>query len=81
MKLIIDIDENIYNQIREGFYEYNVDKMGIAIVDGTPLDKIITGLEAHKWNKDEGSKAIYNSAINDAIAYIEEYKIESEDKK
>ncbi len=37
------------------------------------LGEIIVGLKAHKWNKDEGSKAIYDSAINDAITYIEEY--------
>ncbi len=35
--------------------------------------EIIAGLRAHKWNKDEGSKAIYDSAINDAVTYIEEY--------
>ena len=38
-----------------------------------PFNEIVSGLEAHKWNKDEGSKAIYNSAINDAITYVEEY--------
>ncbi len=37
------------------------------------LGTIIAGLKAHKWNKDEGSKAIYDSAINDAITYIDEY--------
>ena len=37
------------------------------------VDGLISGLEAHKWNKNEGSKAIYDSAINDAITYIKEY--------
>lgn len=38
-----------------------------------PFNEILSGLKAHKWNKDEGSKAIYDSAIDDAITYIEEY--------
>ena len=38
-----------------------------------PFNEILSGLEAHKWNKDEGSKVIYDSAINDAITYVEEY--------
>ena len=37
------------------------------------VEGLIKGLESHKWNKDEGSKAIYDSAIDDAIAYIKEY--------
>jgi len=61
MKLIIDIDENIYNQIREGFYEYNVDKMGIAIVDGIPLEQVIAEIrrdvleiiDKYRGNKNE----------------------------
>lgn len=47
-------------------------------ISNSVLDKIIAGLKAHKWNKDEGSKAIYNSAIDDAITYIEEYKASEE---
>lgn len=38
-----------------------------------PFKEILLGLEAHKWHKDEGSKAIYDSAINDAITYVENY--------
>lgn len=37
------------------------------------IEDLITGLESHKWGKDEGSKKIYDSAINDAIVYIKEY--------
>ena len=37
------------------------------------VDGLIEGLTSHKWDKDEGSKAIYNSAIDDAITYIKEY--------
>ncbi len=37
MKLIIDIPENNYNQIREGFYEDNCGVMAISIIDGTPI--------------------------------------------
>ncbi len=79
MKLIIDIDEEMYNRIAltprcaSLLDAYNDRDMFVkAIQRGTPLDKIIAGLEAHKWNKDEGSKAIYNSAISDAITYVEE---------
>ena len=79
MKLMIDIPEEIYkaSRIVDVQYEDVVQIPLEVIANGTPINnvlgEIITGFEAHKWDKDEGSKAIYNSAINDAIAYIEEY--------
>lgn len=39
MQIVIDINENTYNQIREGFYEENTGKMAIAIIDGIVLPK------------------------------------------
>ena len=39
MQIVIDIPENSYNQIREGFYEENTGKMAIAIIDGVILPK------------------------------------------
>ena len=38
-----------------------------------PFNEILSGLKAHKWNKNEGSKARYDSAIEDAVTYVEEY--------
>ena len=40
MKLIIDISEDVYNDIKDGFYGDNQRRMAIAIGNGTPLDDI-----------------------------------------
>ena len=37
MKLIIDIPEEVYDDIREGYYNENLRKMAIAIGNGIPL--------------------------------------------
>ena len=39
MKIVIDIPEDIYNEIKEGLYDKNLRKMAIAIGNGTPLPK------------------------------------------
>lgn len=39
MKLIIDISEEVYKDIQDGFYNENLRKMAIAIGNGTPLPK------------------------------------------
>ena len=72
MKIVIDVSNWLYNAIMEHREPVYSQSLGDAVRDGTPLDEIVSGLEAHKWNKDEGSKAIYNSAIDDAITYVEE---------
>ncbi len=80
IELMIKIPDHLYKLLKDfpsDSNETTIENVLMkAVENGTPLDKIIAGLEAHKWNKDEGSKAIYNSAINDAIAYIEECKAE-----
>lgn len=37
MKIVIDIPEDIYNEIKEGLYDKNLRKMAIAIGNGTPI--------------------------------------------
>lgn len=39
MKLIIDIPDEVYDDISEGYYNENLRKMAIAIGNGTPLPK------------------------------------------
>ena len=39
MKIVIDIPDDIYNEIKEGLYDKNLRKMAIAIGNGTPLPK------------------------------------------
>lgn len=33
---------------------------------------IVEGIKSHKWGNNEGSKEIYNNAIDDVLTYIEE---------
>lgn len=37
MKIVIDIPEDIYNEIKEGLYDKNLREMAIAIGNGTPI--------------------------------------------
>lgn len=71
MKLIIDIPEKAYKLrlTNPVWYDSNIDK---AIREGTPLEDIVAGIESHKWGNNEGSKEIYNNAIDDVLTYIEE---------
>ena len=39
IELVIKIDEQTYNEIKDGFYDNNVRTMAIAIGNGTPLPK------------------------------------------
>lgn len=43
MKLIVDVDEEIYNHMKErymyGYANTEIDKVGLAVSNGTPLDK------------------------------------------
>lgn len=38
-QIVIDIDDEVYKEIKEGLYDKNVRKMAIAIGNGTPLPK------------------------------------------
>lgn len=74
MKLIIEIPEKEYENIclmskygtGVAFYDW--------VANGTPLEDIVDGIESHKWGNNEGSKEIYNNAIDDVLTYIEEKK-------
>lgn len=67
MKLIIDIPEEDYEYIK------NSNDMNFnAIKNGILLEDIVDGIESHKWGHNEGSKEIYNNAIDDVLTYIEE---------
>lgn len=73
MKLIIDIDNYQY----EHFLRHYKDEPSPRLIDeiiakGIPLEDIVDGIESHKWGKNEGSKEIYNNAIDDVLTYIEE---------
>lgn len=57
MKLIIDIPENNYNQIREGFYEDNCGVMAISIIDGTPIPD--------KATNEDVFKAVFSDSTNE----------------
>lgn len=39
MQIVIDIDDEVYKEIKEGLYDKNVRKMAIAIGNSTPLSK------------------------------------------
>lgn len=39
MQIVIEIDDEVYKEIKEGLYDKNVRKMAIAIGNGTPLPK------------------------------------------
>ena len=39
MQIVIDIPEEVYGEIKDGFYDKNLRKMAIAIGNGTPLPK------------------------------------------
>ena len=39
MQVVIEIPEEIYNAIKDGWYDENCRKMAIAIGNGTPLPK------------------------------------------
>ena len=49
-----------------------VECMDKAIYNCKPLEDITDGIESHKWGNNEGSKEIYNNAIDDVLTYIEE---------
>ena len=70
MKLIIDISEEEYEKNKLAKCDYHTLRM--AIKNGTPLEDIVDGIESHKWGHNEGSKEIYNNAINDVLIYIKE---------
>ena len=38
MQIVIDIPEEVYNDIKDGYYTDNMRKMGIAIGNGTVLE-------------------------------------------
>lgn len=71
MKLIIDLPEKAYKLrlTNPVWYDSNMDK---AIRNGIPLEDIVEGIKSHKWGHNEGSKEIYNNAIDDVLTYIEE---------
>ncbi len=71
-KLIIELDDIDYQHIKENMGNLYHGATFKAIREGIPLENIIEGLESHKWGKKEGSKEIYDKAIDDAITYIEE---------
>ena len=67
VKLVIKIPEEDYEYIK------NSNDMNFnAIKNGILLDDIVDGIESHKWGHNEGSKEIYNNAIDDVLTYIEE---------
>ena len=70
----MEFDNNQWYNKDSDDLDFLTDEEKIVVVNAI-LGKIIAGLKAHKWNKDEGSKAIYDSAINDAIVYVEEQKV------
>lgn len=76
MKRIIDIPEEIYSHTQEyevgGFNQENDTKLFMAIKNSIPLEDIVDGIKSHKWGHNEGSKEIYNNAIDDVLTYIEE---------
>lgn len=39
MQIVIEIDDEVYKEIKEGLYDKNVRKMAIAIGNGIPLPK------------------------------------------
>ena len=39
MQIVVEIDDEVYKEIKEGLYDKNVRKMAIAIGNGTPLPK------------------------------------------
>ena len=74
MKLIINFPEDRYKKLKEYFANDACCGLqsDLAIAKGIPLEDIINGIESHKWGHNEGSKEIYNNAIDDVLTYIEE---------
>ena len=79
MKLIIDIPDKTIAHIRadyghnyRGLCDEDRDIIVKEIYNSVPLEDIVDGIKSHKWGHNEGSKEIYNNAIDDVLTYIEE---------
>ena len=83
MKLIIDIDEDIYKMVcitgTFGRFRFNTAK---AIKNGIPLKEELENIKAEiKEEKldvdlDIGNETIYNNAINDVLAILDKHTSE-----
>ncbi len=73
MQIVID-DEKIIDLLETewGYVGIREDVRRLLIENGTPLEDIVDGIKSHKWGNNEGSKEIYNNAIDDVLTYIEE---------
>ena len=75
-EIVIRLEDELYEQCKntelteenEGF-DFHIIK---SVANGTPLEDIVDGIKSHKWGHNEGSKEIYNNAIDDVLTYIEE---------
>lgn len=87
MQIVIDIPEELYNDIKEGFYDENCRKMAIAIANGTSLPKDATNGDVIKamfptFRTDELSHTVwvgYDQMSFKRDWWEAPYKIESEE--
>ena len=82
MKLIIDIDEEIYKSIKIGMRNRDdMAEIGEAVENGIPLDKIRAEIEA----LEEGITSYHNDRPwifkDEVLAIFDKYKAESEGKE
>ena len=82
MELAIKIDEEIYKDIKDGFYHDNARKMAIAIGNGKPLEKVLEDIKTEikqnildkpAKNGTNGEMACYNSGLLTTFEIIEKY--------
>lgn len=75
MKLIIDIPEEVKADIDNGVIRQNIDKIYIALANGTPLDDVKAEIDQYLFQNEFGSE--YREEVSQIIDNIG--KAESED--
>ena len=83
MKLIIDSPEEVKADIDNGVIRQNIDKIYIAVANGTPLDDVKAEIQrtiTASWYNGENYKKNYRNGLSDAIEILDNIgKAESED--
>lgn len=82
MKLIIDIDENIYNHIVVDS-EYFTPSLVNAFKNGTPLDDVLNKIRAEIEQITDTMGVSYNQYVSkiDVFQILDKYKAERSDKE